>query len=87
MINVSRDSPRYHLLLVARFTRIDHDSEFYTGVIRLSDHSLNPNDRSINLKEDLFYIVRSLFSLFLFNSEAHFDFRALISFRFHRDIY
>jgi len=30
MINVDRDGPRYHLLLAARFTRIDHGNEFYT---------------------------------------------------------
>lgn len=63
MINVSRDSPRYHLLLVARFTRIDHGSEFYTGSGRPSGRSLNLNDRSINFKEDLSYIARSRFSL------------------------
>lgn len=34
MINVDRDGPRYHLLLVARFTRIDHGNEFYTEDIR-----------------------------------------------------
>jgi hypothetical protein len=30
MINVDRDGPRYHLLLAARFTPIDHGNEFYT---------------------------------------------------------
>lgn len=36
MINVGRDSPRYHLLLAARFTRIDHGSESYIEYPSLS---------------------------------------------------